>query len=348
MQIKSSEFILASGRIITKYTLNNDTGMVVEVLDLGATLTKILVPDSRGIYENILLEWEDLNVYETNPGCLGAVIGRVAGRIHNAQITLGEKVYHFTKNHNNNVCHSGPDNFTHQIWKAKTKTSTDQVVLELSYLSVDGQDGFPGNLEARVSYILKNDNTLTLHYEATADQETLVNLTNHAYFNLSGEAKHSILNQEMKINSNKICELDSGLIPTGRYLSVEEESAFNFRQFKRIGQDIEMDDEQINYGQGYDHIWILNEGEECASLYDPESGRLMEVSTTEPVVVVYTMNSADSLLKLSNGEPSQKRMGVCFETQKCAIGHNEVFKEAQILRPSEKYHQTTIFKFTTK
>lgn len=348
MDIKENQVTLKNGRVVTKFLMCNDNGMEVEVLDLGATMTKIIVPDQAGNYENVLLEWEELDVYEENPGCFGAVMGRIAGRIHDAKLTLEDKVYHFAKNNNGNTLHGGLKGFHTKTWEGHSCVGEEGAVVTLRYLSVDGEEGFPGNLQVEVQYVLNNDNALTIHYRGETDQTTVVNLTNHAYFNLSGDAKRSVLEQEVYINSDKMCELDSELIPVGGMLSLDEEKPFDFRVPKTIGRDIGEEHIQLQYGNGYDHGWMLGEGEKAAELFDPISKRCMTVKTDSPAVVMYTMNGADSSIKLSNGQGQMPHYGVCFETQKCPIGYNEVNKEAVILHKGEVYQTSTTFTFTTK
>ena len=348
MEITSSKVTFKSGKEITVYKLTNDKGMLVEILNLGGILTKIIVPDKQGCFENILLEWEDLETYEINPGGFGAVIGRIAGRIYDGKVTLNEKVYTFAKNNNGNTLHGGLSGFDKKIWTGTDETTKEEAVLKLTYFSEDGEEGFPGNLDVTVTYKLNNGNELTIEYKAQTDQDTIVNLTNHAYFNLSGNAKKSVLDQEVFINADKICKLDKELIPDGEFLNVEEYSAFNFKTRKPIGQDIAKDDLQLKYGNGYDHPWILNDGNKAAEFYDPASKRCMEVSTTEPGVVMYTMNYANNPIKLSNGELPHPYYGACFETQKLPIGHNEVFKEGVLLKKGSTYSSQTTFKFSVK
>lgn len=348
MKIVSYEETFASGRKVTRYELSNTQGMKVEVLSWGATLTKIIVPDKEGKIENVVLEWEDLNTYEKNPGSFGATVGRIAGRIADAKVTLDNEVYTFVKNHYGNTLHGGTEGFDKKEWKGEMHQTDEAVTLTLSYLSPDGEEGFPGNLVVKACYILKEDNTLTLTYEATTDKKTIVNLTNHAYFNLSGEAKRSILEQEVFINSNQMCDLNEELIPTGEIIDLDNESPFDFRKAKAIGKDIDEDNRLLKNGSGYDHCWLLNQGDKSAELYDPVSGRLMEIRTDAPGVVVYTMNYADGVTKLSNGKAEQKRYGICFETQRKPIGQNEVFKEETILKPGEVYRQETTFKFSIR
>ncbi len=348
MQITSQDMSLKSGKVIKKYLLSNSSGMQVEVLNVGATLTKIIVPDEKGNYENVILEWEDINLYENNPGNFGATVGRVAGRIYQGKVTIDDKTYHFPQNTFENTLHGGINGFHTKIWEGEVTSTDNEAILTLHYLSKDGEEGFPGNLNVKAYYILKEDNSLTIKYEATTDQTTVVNLTNHAYFNLSGETKRSILDQEVYINSDRICDLDHQLIPTGEIINLDEEPAFDFRTPKAVKTHIDMDNQHLKNGCGYDHCWLLKETGKAAELYDPISKRCMSITTNAPGVVVYTMNHADGITKLSNGLPQQKRYGICFETQKKPIGYNEVFKEEVILKPGEIYGQETVFKFSIR
>lgn len=348
MEAKVELVNLKSGNTLKKYLLINNNGMQVEVVSIGGTLTKIIVPDDEGNFENILLEWKDINLYEDNPGCFGALVGRVAGRIYKGKVTIDDKVYHFPINNNGNTLHGGLNGFHKKEWEGHVVVEKDQVMLVLTYTSVDQEEGFPGNLDMKVSYILHNDNALTIRYEGVSDADTIVNMTNHAYFNLSGNAKRDILDQVVYMNSNKICKLDKDLIPDGTFLSVDDEKPFDFRVPKRIGQDINADNIYLQYGGGYDHGFLLNEGEKAVELFDPISKRYMTVTTTCPGVVMYTMNGADNSLEFASGEGAMPRFGVCFETQKSPIGYDEAFKEAIILHKGETYKEETIFKFGIK
>lgn len=348
MQSKSEKIILKSGREVIKYSLVNDNGMEVEVISIGATLTKITAPDEKGNYENVILGWQDLNVYEKHPGNFGAIVGRVAGRIYKGKATIAGKEYHFPINTFENTLHGGLRGFHIRDWDGMVQTSDEEISLVMHYLSADGEEGFPGNVDIKVTYRLKNDNSLTLNYEATTDQETIINLTNHAYFNLAGEGKRDILNQELYINSDEIYELDGELIPTGKMISLDEEPIFDFRKPKCIGQDIEEDNIHLKNGCGYDHIWKLNPGKDSIILYDSISKRSMSVTTSAPSVVVYTMNHGSDPITLSNGQPQKQRYAVCLETQKPAIGYNEVGRQAITLKPNEVYKQYTTFQFEVR
>ena len=345
MEYTINRIKLNNGKTIIKYVLMNNQGMKVEVINLGATLTKIIVPDRLGRFENVLLEWQDINTYEQNPGYIGAIIGRVAGRIHQAKVTLNDKVYQLTKNENENMLHSGAKGFHSKYWIGEPQVTEEDVRVQLTCESEAGEEGFPGNVEVKVTYILNNENELVIRYEGTTDEVTLMNLTNHAYFNLSGDGKRSILQHQVWIDSDRIFELDHESIPTGRFLCLEEEKSFDFRTPKLIEKDINNDSIQLKYGKGYDHLWLLNQNHKKAiELYDEQSGRCMEITTTEPCVVMYTMNNP--LNEKLNSAQQKIRYGVCFETQKCAIGYNEVFKEPCLLEPHSLYESETKFKFT--
>ena len=348
MQALSEKIILDSGREVTKYKLINKLGMEVDVLSIGATLTKITAPDAEGNYENVILGWQDLNVYEAHPGNFGAIVGRIAGRIYKGKATIGGKEYHFPINTFENTLHGGINGFHTKDWKGETKIMGDEIHLIMQYLSPDGEEGFPGNLNVKITYILKNDNSLTLDYEATCDQETIINLTNHAYFNLSGDGKRDILEQELTIDSDSIYELDDELIPTGEEISLDDEPIFDFRQPKALGKDINKENKHLKNGCGYDHAWKLNSKESAINLYDSVSKRCMTVTTSEPAVVVYTMNHAGDPLVLSNGNLQKPRYAVCLETQKPAIGYNEVGRQAVTLKCNEIYKQCTTFSFSVK
>lgn len=345
MQIVNEKVVLDSGRTVTKYILTNDLGMQVEVISIGASLTKIMVPDAEGKFENVVLGWQDLNVYEEHPGSFGAVVGRIAGRIHKGQVTIDKKQYQLPINHFQNTLHGGIKGFHMKDWKGEMQIVENEASVTMRYFSPDGEEGFPGNVEVKVIYRLRNDNTLTLDYEATTDKETIINLTNHAYFNLAGDAKRDILEQTLYINSDEIFELDEELIPTGKMIHLDDEPIFDFRKAKCMGQDIDKDNIHLKNGFGYDHVWKLNDGKDAITLYDSISKRCMSITTSEPSVVVYTMNHADKPILLSNGMPQKERYAVCLETQKPAIGYNEQGRQAVTLKPNEIYEQHTTFSF---
>ncbi len=322
-------------------------GIEVEILTLGAIIKSIKTPDKEGKFENILLEYEDINNYIENPGYTNASIGRTAGRIHKAEFTINETSYKLEKNDGNNSLHGGLKGFDKKIWESKDVSSKDVSAVELTTFSPDGEEGYPGNLELKVTYSLDKDNVFTMYYEAVSDKDTLFNPTNHAYFNLSGEAKRTIEDQELMIKAKHVCQLDEENIVTGKLLAVSEHKPFDFTKPKAIGKDIGADHVQLNGRNGYDHPWVLDQGESALTLYDAKSGRHMEMSTDQKTVVVYSMNEANPS-KFTNGKANVARYGITFETQSYPIGHNQCYKEDSLVLANEKYTQKTSFKFTTR
>lgn len=344
MKLEKKQMGLINDIPIIAYTLTNDNGIVVEALNLGGTITKILTPDDKNNYENIVLAYKDLNTYLSNPLYFGSIIGRTAGRIAKGEVYIDEKIHYFYKNNNGNTLHGGKEGFNKKIWQTNTLKSDESVALQLSYSSKDGEEGYPGNLRATVIYQLNNSNELTIEYKATTDQKTLVNLTNHSYFNLSGNGKRDILGHFLSINSDWLCELDESLIPTGRILPVEN-TPFNFKTCKMIGEDIESGHFQLEYGKGYDHPWILNHNENAViTFFDPVSTRAMDIKTNQKAVVFYSMNMIEDI-ELSNGENAKKRYAACFETQNLPIGKKQCFIEDSILEPNKEYYHKTVLRF---
>lgn len=327
--------------------LRNANGMEVEILTLGGIIKSIKTPDREGNIENVLIEYEEMRTYVENPGCVNALIGRTAGRIHKAQVNINDELYQFEKNDGNNTLHGGLRGFDKKIWESKNVSTKNVAAVELSCFSPDQEEGYPGNLEVSVTYSLDQEDTLTISYVGVSDQDTLVNLTNHAYFNLSGQAKRSIHDQMLMINGSQVCQLDVQNIPTGKLLDVSEHTVFDFRIPKAIGQDINGEDSQLIPRGGYDHPWILDGGQSAVTLYDPTSGRHMEISTDQKAVVVYSMNSPNPS-KFTNGKENIAQYGITFETQSPPIGYNQCFKEDSLVLANETYTQTTSFKFTTR
>lgn len=338
---------LKNGVNIEMITLCNAKAMEVEILTLGGIIKSIKAPDRQGKLENVLLEYEDINTYIQNEGYTNALIGRTAGRINLGEFTLNGVKYKVNASEGKHTLHGGLKGFDKKIWKAKDVSTQEASAVELTCFSPDGEEGYPGNLEVKVIYALNNDNSFDILYEAVSDKDTLVSLTNHGYFNLSGNAKRDIIDHEMIIKGGNICELDSESIATGELLDVSEHTAFDFREPKKIGQDLYQDHIQLKTMGGYDHPWILDQGEDCVVLYDEPSGRQLTISTDQEIVVVYGMNNANPS-KFTNGKTNLKYYGVTFETQGYPVGHNESFKEYNIVMADEKYTQKTKWKFTTR
>lgn len=327
---------------ISKIVLENEK-VTLELLNVGATIYKIFVEDKEGIKENIVLSYKDEESYIKNPSSLGAIVGRVAGRIGNASFNLNGVTYTLDKNNNGNCLHGGEESFNKKIWNYSYREEGDKLLAEFTYESPNKEGGFPGNLKTTVTYILEGEE-ITIEYRAICDEDTILNLTNHSYFNLSGNAKSTVLDEKLYIDSDKICELDENLIPTGNFLSVEN-TPFDFREAKKIGKDINKENTQLKIGSGYDHPWVLNKNEEFdAILIDEKSGRSMKVKTNQRAVVCYSMNFPDDL-PLDKGVPAKKHDGICFETQSLPVGYEDCFLKDIILKKGEEYYQKTSFKF---
>lgn len=334
-------------RDVIAYELANSNGFKVTVLNYGGIIKEILVPSREGKLENVVLAYRDISSYEENPSYLGAIIGRTSGRICNGEVSLNGRKIKFNKNYGLHQGHGGNEGFNKSFWKPKVFKEEDKAILSLEYFSPNNEENYPGNLNVRVEYSVTCNNELIIRYYAKSDQKTMVNLTNHSYFNLSGNLKNDVLNQYLKIDSDYILELDSTMVPSGRCISVDN-TPFDFRGDKEIGQDINKNHYQLNIASGYDHTWLLNKGRDRkVQLYDKNSGRVMDIYSNQISVVVYSMNFPDNNT-LYTGRRARKREGICFEMQSPPIGRNEAFLDYSILNSGELYSKETIFKFYTK
>lgn len=329
---------------VTEYTITNSNGMQVSILNYGGTVTKIMTPDKNNKMGNVILGFESLDGYlqKGNP-YFGSLIGRYANRIANAKFIVDGKTYTLAANDNGNSLHGGNKGFDKVVWIA---TNTSDSTLKLDYTSKDGEEGYPGTLNAEVVYTLTSDNGLKIDYTATTDKPTPVNLTNHSYFNLSGGNDSTILNQEVWLNAGKYTPVNDLLIPTGEVVDVTN-TPMDFRTAKTVGKDID------KVKKGYDHNWILNKTgnalDKVASVYDRGSGRLMEVFTTEPGLQFYTGNFLDgSLANTMNGQKYVQHAALCLEAQHYPDSPNQPNFPNVILRPGETYKQTTEYKFSIK
>ena len=337
---------------IEKYTLKNANGIELDVISYGGRITSLKVPDREGNFENIVLGHDKLEDYirEDNP-FFGAIIGRYGNRIANGKFTLEGKEYTLVTNNGTNHLHGGIKGFDKVLWNIEPLNNDNTSSLKLTYLSKDGEEGYPGNLNVSVIYTLTNDNALQVSYQATTDRVTIVNLTQHAYFNLSGDFSKPILDHEVVINADSFLPVDATLIPTGEIRPVEN-SPFDFRTPKVIGKDIDVENEQLKLGKGYDHCWVLN-GEQgtmrfVASAYDKASGRFMEVFSEEPGVQFYTGNFLDGTLPMPKGGNYEQRTGFCLETQHYPNSPNQSKFPSVVLKPGEEYSSKTTFKFSIK
>lgn len=339
------------GETVELYTLRNNSGMEVDIITYGGRITSLKVPDKDGNMENVVLGFDNIKDYTSDNPFFGALIGRYGNRIAKGKFSLDGEEYTLAQNDGENHLHGGEKGFDKVVWKAEEESSNS---LKLTYISEDMEEGYPGRLETAVTYTLNKDNSLDVAYEATTDKKTVVNLTQHAYFNLSGDFDEKILDHEIKINADEFLPVDENLIPTGEIKDVAG-TPFDFREPKTIAEDIdkEKDNEQLQRGQGYDHCWVLKEQGSgmrfAASAYHSESGRLLEVFTDEPGIQFYTGNFLDGTLpQPGNDGTYEKRTGFCLETQHYPNAPNQENFPSVILEPGEKYTSNTSFKFSVK
>ena len=343
--------VLASGDSVKVYTLKNAAGMEVSIMDLGGTITKWTAPDKDGKFADITLGSNTPQDYLTTTKYLGALIGRFGNRIAKGKFSLDGIEYTLPVNNGPNALHGGLKGFDAVIWKAIPIEGAEPG-LKLTYLSKDGEEGYPGNLNVEVVYTLKADNSLTIDYTATTDKNTVVNLTNHAYFNLKGEGKGDILDHEIVLNADKFLPTDAGLIPTGELKPVVG-TPFDFTTAHLIGERInDTTDIDIKLGGGYDHCWVFtdqsNKLKSVAMVTEPVSGRTMEVLTTEPAVQFYTGNFLNGSATGKSGVKYERRYGFCLETQHFPDSPNQSAFPTTVLKPGETYKTTTIYKFGVK
>ncbi len=331
------------------YTLTNNKGCTIKITNYGGIVTSLTVPDRTGKLCDIVLGHDNLDGYGNNSPYFGALIGRYGNRIAKGKFTLNGQTYTLATNNNLNHLHGGDVGFDKVVWQAKEIKQSDAVGLELTYLSKDGEEGYPGNLSVTVKYLWTNKNELKINYEATTDKPTVVNLTNHAYFNLA--CTGDILDHELMINADKFTPVDDGLIPTGELRSVKD-TVFDFTKPTAIGARINKDDEQLKFGTGYDHNFVLNNYNGslklAATVYEPTTGRVIEVLTTEPGIQFYSGNFLDGTITGKAGVVYKQRTGFCLETQHFPDSPNEPKFPSTVLKPGEKYKTTTVYKFSTK
>ena len=350
-KIKKTVFgTLPDGRVADQYTLKNANGMEVKISNYGGVITHWTAPDKDGKFEDIVLGFDSLAGYFTPPPYFGAIIGRYGNRIAKGKFTLDGKNYQLAKNNGENHLHGGLIGYDKVLWNAEP-IEGEESALKLTYLSKDGEEGYPGNLNITVVYTLLKDNSLKMDYSATTDKATVINLTNHSYFNLSG-SKKDILDEEITLNADRYLPVDKGLIPTGELRSVTG-TVFDFTKPTVIGKGInEVKDEQIKLGGGYDHAWILNKkGNElslAATVLEKTSGRKMEVLTTEPAIQFYTGNFLDGKLTGKGDVKYVKRFALCLESEHYPDSPNQSAFPTVVLKPNEKYSTTTIYKLSVE
>ncbi|MDQ0782507.1 aldose epimerase family protein [Chryseobacterium sp. W4I1] len=349
--IHTSDYgVSPKGDSIKKYTLTNKNGMKVEVINFGGIITSLTAPDKNGKYEDVVLGFTKPEGYfNGNPYYFGALIGRYGNRIANAKFTLDGKTYEIDKNDGSNSLHGGKEGFHTRFWNIEPVKDAKFPTLKLTYISADGEEGYPGKLTTTVFYTLTDDNALEISYEAETDKPTVVNLTQHSYFNLSGNFTKPITDHELQINADQFLPVNETLIPTGEQKAVKGTS-FDFTVSKAIGKDVNADDDQLKKGKGYDHNWILNgKGmRSIAKVYHQGTGRLMEVLTDEPGVQFYSGNFLDGKFDTKTGGKNEFRTGFCLETQHFPDSPNQASFPSTELKPRQKYHSKTIYKFSVK
>ena len=340
---------MADGREIDLYTLANKNGVEVDITNYGGRVVSIKTPDRNGKLDDIALGFDSADGYLKENPFFGALVGRYGNRIAKGRFKLNGVEYKLAVNDGENHLHGGLKGFDKVLWKARDVSEGQTPRLELTYLSKDGEEGYPGNLSVTVVYSLSENNELRIDYAATTDKDTVVNLTNHTYFNLAGAGNGDILGQELTIFADRFTPVDKGLIPTGELRSVEG-TPFDFRKSTAIGARIDAKDQQIQFGGGYDHNWVLTSGGGslalAARVEDPKSGRVMEVLTTEPGLQFYTGNFLDGTLTGKGGKVYQKRYAFCLETQHFPDSPNHPKFPSTELKPGEKYQTTTVYRFS--
>ncbi|HPC37217.1 MAG TPA: aldose epimerase family protein, partial [Candidatus Marinimicrobia bacterium] len=339
---------LSNGTEIKKYTISNSKGLTAEIINYGARVVSLKAPDRTGKIEDIIFGFDDLASYERDNSYQGAIVGRYGNRIRDGKFSLEGKTYQLDINDGKNHLHGGKDGFYRQVWECR---EADSRSIQLRYISPDGEGGYPGQVEITVIYTITDDNGLKIEYSAKTDKTTILNPTSHCYFNLSGFPEKSILDHELMINADYFTPVDAGLIPTGEIRPVVG-TPMDFRTVKAVGKDIEADDEQILYGNGYDHNWVLNDynGQVrlSATLYEKETGRLMEVLTDQPGLQFYSGNFLDGSMTGKGGVKYNHRTALCLEAQAFPDSPNKPNFPSVVLRPGEEYKQTTIYRFSTK
>ena len=343
--------VTKDGIDINQYILKNSNGMQISVINYGGIITSWKAKDRDGSYEDIVLGFDNLSDYESSSPYFGALIGRYGNRIKEGKFSLDGVDYTLEVNNGENHLHGGVKGFDKVIWEVEKEVKESSASLILRHISTDMEEGYPGNLDVKVIYTLTNDDELKVRYEAETDKKTIVNLTQHSYFNLSANLSRDILAHQITIDADSFLPVDKTLIPSGELRDVEG-TPFDFREPKRVGDDINEDYTQLTFGNGYDHCWVLNNQNEgmrfVASAYDTLSGRSLEIFSDQPGIQFYSGNFLDGTLKSKDGGNYEFRSGFCLETQHYPNSPNQESFPSVILNPGEKYNTETIFRFSTR
>ena len=343
--------VLVNAQKIESFTLKNRRGMEVKIINFGGTVTSIKVPDRNGKFADVVLGFENPDDYLKPHPSFGTAVGRFANRIAKGRFTLNGVEYKLAVNNGENHLHGGIKGFDDVFWTAEEINSLAGPGVRLTYLSKDGEEGYPGNLNVTMTYTLTHRNELRIDYIATTDKDTVINLTHHSYFNLAGEGNGDILNHRLKLNAARFTPTDAGSIPTGELRSIRR-TPFDFLTPHAIGERINQDDEQLKFGNGYDHNFVINGRmgslRQAAVVSDPSTGRVMEVWTTEPGIQLYTGNFLDGTLVGKSGKAYQRRSGFCLETQHYPDSPNKPNFPTTTLKKGATFKSTTIYRFTAR
>jgi aldose 1-epimerase len=336
---------------LKEYTLTNEHGNQVKITNYGAKVMSIIVPDRNGKKGNVVLGYDSAEEYLDGNPYFGAIIGRYANRIDNGKFTLDGKTYKLAQNNGNNHLHGGPGGFHNVLWQARKFTNYNSEALELTYISEDGEEGYPGTLSVKIIYTWTDDNELKINYSAITDKKTIVNLTHHSFFNLQDGGKSKITDHELMINANYFTPINETLIPTGDFREVEG-TPMDFTQMHAIGKYINSPYQQLEFGKGYDHNYVLAQSDSslnlAARVYEPSTGRVMKVYTDEPGLQFYSGNFLDGSDTGRDGVSYQYRSAFCLEAQHYPDSPNHENFPSTVLEPGDTYKQTTIYKFYVK
>lgn len=344
MQIIVEKFGEIESQVINSFTIKNAHNVEFTCINYGCIITRMITPDKTGKLENVVLGYDTLEEYMEDTAYLGAVVGPVGGRIKNASFELDEQIYTLAKNEGENHIHGGLKGFNRVIWEAEIVETEESAGVRFRYVSVDGEEGYPGNVSLTVTYLLNNENELSIKYEAKTDKKTLLTMTNHSYFNLSGDLKTDILDHTLTLKSEKFLELDDALIPTGNLLPTQN-TPFDFTKERSIQSGVQSTHPQNKLVGGYDHPFLLNRHHDKEIvLRDPESGRKLLMETDEVGVVVYSGNAIQEE-GLMRGVPLRKHLGICLETQGLPNAIHYPSFPSIILDEGEKYRSVTKYKF---
>ena len=334
------------------YKLLNRNGIGIAICTYGGAIVSLEVPDRRGHLADVVLGYDSFDGYLSDAAYLGSILGRHANRVAQGRFTLNGITYNLVRNNGDHHLHGGLKGFDKVVWKARDASTPNGQALELTYLSKDLEEGYPGNLQVRVTYALNDANDLKIEYFATSDKDTVVNLTNHTYFNLGGHDSGTILKHELMINADRFTPTDASSIPTGEFRSVEG-TPFDFRLPRTIGSRVNQEHEQLTYGHGYDQNFVLNRADPlttslAARVLEPTSGRILEVWTTEPGLQLYCGNFLDGSIRGKKGVPYQRNQGFCLETQHFPDSPNQPNFPSTILKAGAQFHSTTILRFLSQ